>query len=122
MMYSFYFLLYWLVVFFFNDAATTEIYTYLHPLSLHDALPISRSRRFRQRPCRPRGSSKPATSTTRCRISRCRRLMASSSRISRCAGSASAPRSEEHTSELQSLMRISYSVFCLKQKTIQSHI
>src|SRR3546814_2113184 len=26
-------------------------------------------------------------------------------------------RSEEHTSELQSLMRISYSVFCLKQKT-----
>src|SRR3546814_4838528 len=25
-------------------------------------------------------------------------------------------RSEEHTSELQSLMRISYSVFCLKQK------
>src|SRR3546814_2778526 len=27
------------------------------------------------------------------------------------------PRSEEHTSELQSLMRISYAVFCLKQKT-----
>src|SRR3546814_7013509 len=27
-------------------------------------------------------------------------------------------RSEEHTSELQSLMRISYAVFCLKQKTI----
>src|SRR3546814_3734455 len=26
------------------------------------------------------------------------------------------PRSEEHTSELQSLMRISYDVFCLKQK------
>src|SRR3546814_7453215 len=32
----------------------------------------------------------------------------------------SAVRSEEHTSELQSLMRISYAVFCLKQKT-QSH-
>src|SRR3546814_6172713 len=29
-------------------------------------------------------------------------------------------RSEEHTSELQSLMRISYAVFCLKKKT-QSH-
>src|SRR3546814_2601726 len=28
-----------------------------------------------------------------------------------------AHRSEEHTSELQSLMRISYAVFCLKQKT-----
>src|SRR3546814_2868270 len=30
---------------------------------------------------------------------------------------AAVPRSEEHTSELQSLMRISYDVFCLKQKT-----
>src|SRR3546814_7998829 len=30
-------------------------------------------------------------------------------------------RSEEHTSELQSLMRISYAVFCLKKKT-QIHI
>src|SRR3546814_9951001 len=29
------------------------------------------------------------------------------------------PRSEEHTSELQSLMRISYAVFCLKKKTYQ---
>src|SRR3546814_5004679 len=28
------------------------------------------------------------------------------------------PRSEEHTSELQSLMRISYAVFCLKKKII----
>src|SRR3546814_10784564 len=28
------------------------------------------------------------------------------------------PRSEEHTSELQSLMRISYAVFCLKKKRI----
>src|SRR3546814_1062359 len=28
-------------------------------------------------------------------------------------------RSEEHTSELQSLMRISYAVFCLKKKTIK---
>src|SRR3546814_2251498 len=30
--------------------------------------------------------------------------------------SAAATRSEEHTSELQSLMRISYAVFCLKKK------
>src|SRR3546814_9288670 len=29
-------------------------------------------------------------------------------------------RSEEHTSELQSLMRISYAVFCLKKKKIKS--
>src|SRR3546814_3077894 len=31
-------------------------------------------------------------------------------------------RSEEHTSELQSLMRISYAVFCLKKKTQSSRI
>src|SRR3546814_3561634 len=30
-------------------------------------------------------------------------------------------RSEEHTSELQSLMRISYAVFCLQKKTSPSH-
>src|SRR3546814_7375323 len=31
-------------------------------------------------------------------------------------------RSEEHTSELQSLMRISYAVFCLKKKTNKSKL
>src|SRR3546814_1857586 len=31
------------------------------------------------------------------------------------------PRSEEHTSELQSLMRISYAVFCLKKKNNTKH-
>src|SRR3546814_9161341 len=34
----------------------------------------------------------------------------------RPAPQATADRSEEHTSELQSLMRISYAVFCLKKK------
>src|SRR3546814_10616395 len=33
-----------------------------------------------------------------------------------CVGYRQLVRSEEHTSELQSLMRISYAVFCLKQK------
>src|SRR3546814_10706728 len=33
-----------------------------------------------------------------------------------------ADRSEEHTSELQSLMRISYAVFCLKKKQEQTKI
>src|SRR3546814_4645053 len=33
---------------------------------------------------------------------------------------AAVVRSEEHTSELQSLMRISYAVFCLKKKTTHS--
>src|SRR3546814_5441993 len=43
----------------------------------------------------------------------------------RCAdalGRAVVARSEEHTSELQSLMRISYAVFCLKKKKKQRHI
>src|SRR3546814_3662791 len=35
--------------------------------------------------------------------------------------SATSLRSEEHTSELQSLMRISYAVFCLKKKTQEIH-
>src|SRR3546814_6532237 len=37
------------------------------------------------------------------------------------AGRPAQRRSEEHTSELQSLMRISYAVFCLKKKTRQIH-
>src|SRR3546814_10056278 len=36
-------------------------------------------------------------------------------------GSDAAFRSEEHTSELQSLMRTSYAVFCLKKKSNQRH-
>src|SRR3546814_8200170 len=46
-------------------------------------------------------------------------------RASRCAGAGrrgaarACRRSEEHTSELQSLMRTSYAVFCLKKKTKQ---
>src|SRR3546814_6375816 len=36
------------------------------------------------------------------------------------SGEAGEPRSEEHTSELQSLMRISYAVFCLKKKKIHN--
>src|SRR3546814_3814762 len=36
-----------------------------------------------------------------------------------CNGSDHGARSEEHTSELQSLMRISYAVFCLKKKNTQ---
>src|SRR3546814_2609132 len=35
--------------------------------------------------------------------------------------SSPSPRSEEHTSELQSLMRISYAVFCLKKKKKKIH-
>src|SRR3546814_9232877 len=37
-------------------------------------------------------------------------------RLDHSRGARLAARSEEHTSELQSLMRISYAVFCLKKK------
>src|SRR3546814_10838028 len=48
----------------------------------------------------------------------CRASQATEGRSSCLASSsiACARRSEEHTSELQSLMRISYAVFCLKKK------
>src|SRR3546814_4335016 len=49
----------------------------------------------------------------------CSRTNAVACHQRRQAGAAFDPgnRSEEHTSELQSLMRISYAVFCLKKKT-----
>src|SRR3546814_7308897 len=40
---------------------------------------------------------------------------------SRAFGQHLVDRSEEHTSELQSLMRISYAVFCLQKKQTNSH-
>src|SRR6187200_3729202 len=76
------------VFFFFNDTATTEIYTVSDTLSLHDALPISRQASDRSR-ARTHGRVRAPTS---------------------------AERSEEHTSELQSPDTISYAVFCLKKK------
>src|SRR3546814_7562150 len=42
-------------------------------------------------------------------------------RLSRPARVPLRSRSEEHTSELQSLMRISYAVFCLQKKTRQTN-
>src|SRR3546814_13993155 len=52
-------------IFFFNDTATTEIYTYCHTLSLHDALPIfgngkDRTRRFGHGADRVEGGEPPA--------------------------------------------------------------
>src|SRR6059058_6686655 len=74
--------------FFFNDTATTETYTSLHTLSLHDALPIS-----------------VVDGATRCNG-----LMLGYAQV------PAEQRSEEHTSELQSRNDISYAVFCLKKK------
>src|SRR3546814_8639556 len=41
--------------------------------------------------------------------------------VDRIAARRARHRSEEHTSELQSLMRISYAVFCLKKKKNKQH-
>src|SRR5216110_4110162 len=46
-----------LFFFFFNETATTEIYTSSHTLSLHDALPISRATRWNAWRCLGRSSS-----------------------------------------------------------------
>src|SRR3546814_9179897 len=99
-------------------------YTYCHTLSLHDALPISPARAGGPFPVGP--------------FRRCRRATAAGLALSRQPGKErqwrggrhrllfprlsggddqpGGQRSEEHTSELQSLMRISYAVFCLKKK------
>src|SRR3546814_15815930 len=99
------------IVFFFKDTATPVIYTYGHTLSLHDALPICIL-------------AKPTTTATIApAANRVARNTASTSRLRSSSDSACSSgsrylgrRSEEHTSELQSLMRISYAVFCLKKK------
>src|SRR3712207_7481006 len=87
-------------VFFFNDPATTEIYT----LSLHDALPICSSEGTSASV--PAGSSAPSTraGTVSSRRAACAagRRRSVSATTARRNGSSSAARSEEHTSELQS--------------------
>src|SRR2546426_3100858 len=90
--------------FFFNDTATTEIYT----LSLHDALPILRST----------GRCSASSSTRACPASRSR---------SRCGRWASTPHPPASSSSRtcadrkstrlnSSHLVISYAVFCLKKK------
>src|SRR3546814_3240369 len=88
--------------FFFNDTATTESYTYdtLFPYTTLFRSCAAASRRFSwSRSRSPRASAGVPAVSSRAEASE---------RVS--------VRSEEHTSELQSLMRISYAVFCLKKK------
>src|SRR3546814_7292410 len=66
--------------------------------------------------CALRNSGSFAFWTSDCRRNRSAR----SARGSACS-LVSRARSEEHTSELQSLMRISYAVFCLKKKKNKSY-
>src|SRR3546814_4305289 len=105
--------------FVFNYTATSEIYTYCHTLSLLDALPIS-----------PVLVLDEPTAGVDIEL---RQQLWSHVRALNAAGTTvlltthyleeaeELCRTEEHTSELQSLMRISYAVFCLKKKTTQDN-
>src|SRR2546430_11766598 len=89
--------------FFFNDTATTEIYT----LSLHDALPISPWTSARSRAtsgCSPRARVPDSPRSFCPRSSRAR---------ASCPG-----RSEEHTSELQSQSNLVCRLLLEKKKTV----
>src|SRR3546814_12446012 len=108
--------MYFVCFLFFKDTATTEIYTYdtLFPYTtlfrsrvVVDQQQLRESRRCH---CRDRRCRAYARQATR-RNARC-------ARPSQRRRGIFADRSEEHTSELQSLMRISYAVFCLKKKNI----
>src|SRR3546814_14855461 len=83
--------------FFFNDTATTEIYTYLT-----HSFPTRRSSDLRH--------------IAVIDAAEFRTLAVIDADLVRGEGRFVGARSEEHTSELQSLMRISYAVFCLKKK------
>src|SRR3546814_13037366 len=103
---------------FVNDTATTEIYTYCHSLSLHDALPIFLIYGSAIILCQPLaacGSAEAPSASTNDKV-------AAKAAPAIPADAPLVIRSEEHTSELQSLMRISYAVFCLKKKIKQTYI
>src|SRR3546814_8258343 len=126
--------------------ATTEMYTYCHTLSLRVALPIvGGPSPVHGRRC-PEADEGASAASRSCSPESLRHALAGSIASQACitlrpgiAIRATTPesgndrqtlrprlraqpradprRSEEHTSELQSLMRISYAVFCLQKKT-----
>src|SRR2546422_2609934 len=93
--------------FFFNDTATTEIYT----LSLHDALPISDTAPIS---CAGTVLSQPPTSTTA--SIGCARIISSTSIDIRLRNIIEVGRSEEHTSELQSRLHLVCRLLLEKKK------
>src|SRR3546814_4140028 len=133
-----------LVFVFFSATATTDIYTYLHTLSLHDALPIcdqagDRAVHFDQRVV---GDGRAVHDRLAAAEELGERQFLDLGELAESGHHADRTvlrraeilvkdhvraleqrkvRSEEHTSELQSLMRISYAVFCLKKKKTQTN-
>src|SRR3546814_5307611 len=132
-------------VFFFNDTAPTEIYTYGHTLSLHAALPILAGAHERLQPlldvrhdhqriddrigrlggddARLGDADVAIAAATLLGVGDGGTLHRSFHRARAAAGAdiQTAQRSEEHTSELQSLMRISYAAFSLKKTHSTKH-
>src|SRR3712207_8997290 len=90
-------------IFFFNDTATTEIYT----LSLHDALPIL---------TRMNGSRMACWKSARCCLTESPRP--DSRRVSSTRVKPPRMRSEEHTSELQSRQYLVCRLLLEKKKNI----
>src|SRR3712207_8918803 len=106
-------------VFFFNDTATTEIYT----LSLHDALPIlteadAEVADFARRHLQGKDSRSALRLAEA--INGAVSYLSGATEVTTTASDALklGKRSEEHTSELQS-RNISYAVFCLKKKKLR---
>src|SRR3546814_20124154 len=126
------FLRYLLCFFFFKVTATTTMYPYGHTLSLHAALPISASSQIGVPASRldRRDVPTPVLNIDAAQLAEASRpnFIAAlndlpqfkASWSPQVTGSSFSARSEEHTSELQSLMRISYAVFCLKKKNISN--
>src|SRR3546814_4737630 len=112
--------------FLFYGTANTEICTSRHTLSLHDALPIwtitaissegndMMTSASRMITWLTRGEEKPA------RRPRQVPMTAEMATAPAATTSVFCARSEEHTSELQSLMRISYAVCCMERKNNQT--
>src|SRR3546814_9717175 len=110
----------------FNETATPQTSTYLHTLSLLYSLPICqrhlrRLRAQRRQFCRHRqvlGYLRLPAGRLFLRAGRAHEDVDPGAGQSADRSADQRNRSEEHTSELQSLMRISYAVFCLKKQQL----
>src|SRR3546814_1467953 len=100
------------MIFLLHDTSTTEIYTYLHTLSLPDALPIL-ARLQRQG---ERHAAGLATAEGKALRFGAAVEAAGEAGERQAVAELGLARSEEQTSELQPKMRNSYAVFCLKKK------
>src|SRR3546814_10077122 len=111
-------------VFLFKVTATNETYTDGHTLSLHVVRRLLRASTLTPisidvRHARLTAALKISTSPPRAGAMKCTASTLAVTQTPpawRSATTAAKRRSEEHTSELQSLMRISYAVFCSQKQ------